>query len=68
MILNVGKRENRGKEYAVRLKRIMAEATRTLVKIYQPDILIIEGGATAYSIIQNLNGTTWNLKRNTLQV
>lgn len=68
MILNVGKRENRGKEYAVRLKRIMAEATRTLVKIHQPDILIIEGGATAYSIIQNLNGTTWNLRRNTLQV
>ena len=54
MILNVGKRENRGKEYAVRLKRIMAEATRTLVKIHQPDILIIEGGATAYSIIQSL--------------
>ena len=49
MILNVGKREN-----PVRLKRIMAEATRTLVKIHQPDILIIEGGATAYSIIQSL--------------
>lgn len=54
IILNVGKRENRGKEYAVRLKRIMAEATKTLVKIHQPDILIIEGGATAYSIIQSL--------------
>lgn len=60
MILSVGKRENKGKIYAMHIKHAMAEATKALVDEYRPDILVIEGGATAYSIIQNLKW--YNLK------
>lgn len=54
IIISIGKKENKGKEYAIRLRHTMAEATKALINLKCPDILVIEGGATAYAIIENL--------------
>ena len=55
--LTIGNKENGGPQCALRLRKIMAEAVKRLVDANQPELLIIEGGATAYSIIKELG---WN--------
>ena len=55
--LTIGNKENGGPQCALRLRKIMAEAVKRLVDTCQPELLIIEGGATAYSIIKELG---WN--------
>ncbi len=46
-----------GKDFAVRLRNTMSEAVENLVKTEIPQELIIEGGATAFAI---LNALEWN--------
>lgn len=43
-----------GKDYAVRLRTVMAQAAQTLVAYAQPQQLIIEGGATAWATLHAL--------------
>lgn len=63
LIIGIGQRENGGKVCALRLKTIMAEATLHLVNTAKPDLLIIEGGATAYSTLRRLNWGVFQLHR-----
>lgn len=62
LAISVGHRENGGLQCALRLKKIMAEAVGQLVKTHKPELIIIEGGATAYSIIKRLNWNKFSLK------
>lgn len=63
IIISIGTKENGGKECAVRLRKVMAEATCNLVGDKQPDLIIIEGGATAYAILSSIGWNSFNLKR-----
>jgi len=63
IIVSVGKKENGGKDCAIRLRSIMAEATKQLVAAEQPGLMIIEGGATAYAILSNIGWKYFKLKR-----
>ena len=52
-----------GKDYAVRLRRIMAEATSALVAARRPRDIIIEGGATAFAILDKLGWRTFTVRK-----
>lgn len=54
IIIGIGAKKNGGKQCAIRLKAIMADAVAQLTKLKEPSLLIIEGGATAYSIISRI--------------
>ncbi len=53
-VLTIGYPSTGGKSFALRLRATMAEVTEALVKEACPDELIIEGGATAFSILKRL--------------
>lgn len=57
MIMRIGEHEFKGVEYAQRLKRVMALATEALIRTKKTSLLIIEGGATAFAILEQLK---WN--------
>lgn len=61
-VISIGQSENKGAAYALRLKNIMAETVRCSVAIRQPEMLIIEGGATAFAVIQALGWNTFMMK------
>ena len=61
-VITIGKQENKGAGYAVRLKGIMAEAVRRSVEASLPEMIIIEGGATAFAVIQALGWNTFGIK------
>mgnify|MGYP004642059131 FL=1 len=54
-IIQVGNHELKGAEYARRLRRVMACATKKLVEKAIPDYLIIEGGATAFAALSSIS-------------
>lgn len=62
IIIGIGDKENGGKDCAIRLRNIMAEATQRLVEGAQPELMIIEGGATAYAILSNIGWKSFKLK------
>lgn len=62
IIIGIGDKENGGKDCAIRLRGIMAEATQRLVEEAQPELMIIEGGATAYAILSNISWNSFKLK------
>ncbi|MCD8296435.1 MAG: four-carbon acid sugar kinase family protein [Prevotella sp.] len=62
IILTIGQRENAGSEYAVRLRIVMADVVRQLVALQQPDLMIIEGGATAFACLNDLGWDRFVLK------
>lgn len=57
MIMRIGEHEFKGVEYAQRLKRVMALATEALINTKNTSLLIIEGGATAFAILEQMK---WN--------
>ncbi len=61
-IMQVGKHEFKGTEYAVRLRETMGIATKELIDAHSPKYLIIEGGATAFSILNHLKWNNFELK------
>lgn len=61
LILSIHHLSKGGKPFASRLKDVMAKATSALVMAGPPQELIIEGGATAYSILNTLNWTSFQL-------
>lgn len=55
VVLTIGDKEVRqGKAAAVYLRTAMAETTCALLSAHMPDELVIEGGATAFAIMQQL--------------
>ncbi len=50
-----------GREAAVHLRQTMAHAVKTLTDVRIPDNLIIEGGATAYSILSTLGWDSFKI-------
>ena len=54
LILTIPYRHRTGKEVAIYLRETMGEVIRRLVAVYPPQELIIEGGATAWQILQQL--------------
>lgn len=61
VVLAINRPAKGGKEYAVRLRNIMAEAVYTLVKSHTPQELLIEGGATAFAVLNKLKWTDFRL-------
>ena len=61
LILTIGRPSKGGKEFALRLRAEMADATARLVHLSAPDELIIEGGATAFAILKQLGWTRFEV-------
>lgn len=62
LIVGIGRKENMGPAYASRLRLTMADVAATLVGRGSPDIMAIEGGATAYAIMQRLGWHSLTLR------
>lgn len=60
-ILSIGHPPHEGKEFAVRLRNIITEATTTLIETAMPQELVIEGGATAFGILEKLKWNNFNI-------
>lgn len=61
LLLTIGHPSEGGKEFALRLRSTMASVVTGLVKSALPQELIIEGGATAFSILNQLNWQSFQL-------
>lgn len=61
MILAVNHHHRTGREVAVYLRGLMADVVASLVEIRSPKELIIEGGATAYSILRRLSSRSFTV-------
>ncbi|MDD7335989.1 MAG: four-carbon acid sugar kinase family protein [Prevotella sp.] len=61
LIVHVGKRPQGGSSVAVALKGIMADVACRLTDVHRPSLLIVEGGATAYAILQQLGWTDFSM-------
>lgn len=62
LVITIKTKKNYGPQYAVRLRHIMAEAVSILCKYHTPKQIIIEGGSTAYSIINHIGWKDFRLK------
>ena len=63
LILTVPHTHRTGKAVAVHLRTVMAEMTKRLIARHHPDQLIIEGGATAWAILNALGWTQLDIVR-----
>lgn len=63
VVITINHPSTGGKDYAVRLRRIMAEATSALVAARCPRHIIIEGGATAFAILDRLGWRTFSVRK-----
>lgn len=63
IILTIGRKAHGGKEYAVRLRESMATAVKHLITFHCPQSLIIEGGATAFSILNALGWQQFEIEQ-----
>lgn len=65
MAIRIPQPSKGGKDYAIRLRNTMAKVTAKLVKekAAAPFHLMIEGGATAYAIIQRLGWNSFSIER-----
>ncbi len=57
MLLHIDHAPRQGNEFAARLRSVMAGAVTSLFDVHIPHELIIEGGATAFAILQMLGWT-----------
>lgn len=62
-ILRVGDHKVKGAEYARRIRCVMACAVERMIKETAPDRLIIEGGATAFSVLSALGWGEFEVSR-----
>lgn len=63
LILTIPHRHRTGKATAIHLRTIMAQKAKALVAIHRPDHIIIEGGATAWAVLQALGWTQFEILR-----
>ena len=61
LVMKIGHEATGGREYAMRLRSLMSEATCTLVGDHRPDLLVIEGGATAFATLKALGWDTFTI-------
>ncbi len=61
MILTIGYPSKGGKDFALRLRSTLAEVVAALVESACPEELVIEGGATAFSILKQLGWKRFRL-------
>jgi len=61
IVVSINQPPKEGKEYAVRLRCIMAKITKYLIDSQTPQELIIEGGATAFAILNELGWFNFRL-------
>ncbi|MGN0221380.1 MAG: four-carbon acid sugar kinase family protein [Prevotella sp.] len=62
MVMGIGDYGNFGAAYALRLKKVMAQAVYTLIMQHPSQLLLIEGGATAFAILSKLRWTTFSVE------
>lgn len=62
-ILRIGQEPVTDKAYAIRLKETMARLTSRMIQEEIPRQMIIEGGATAYSILKTLGWQLFTIKK-----
>lgn len=62
LIITIGHPPKTGKAFADRLKQILTRASAVLLSTRTPSYLIIEGGATAFSILQQLGYNEFTVK------
>lgn len=63
LILQINHPPQEGREVAVRLRQVMGKAVLSLLSERYPQELIIEGGATAYSILELLGWKSFTVKQ-----
>lgn len=63
LIIKVGHPSQGGQDFALRIKHLFAIVAKRLIEQHQPNLLIIEGGATAFAIIQELGWHNLMVKR-----
>ena len=65
MAIRIAQPSEGGKPYAIRLREVMATAATQLIKTKTaaPLHLVVEGGATAYAIIQHLGWNVFSIER-----
>ncbi len=63
LILRVGEHKVKGAEYARRIRGVMASAVKRMIKEAAPDRLMIEGGATAFSVLSALGWAEFEVSR-----
>ena len=61
LVVGIGDYGNYGAAYALRLKDLMAQAVQALVIQHPPQLLLIEGGATAFAILSKLRWNTFTV-------
>lgn len=61
IVITVGQPSTGGKSYAVRLRRLMADAVSRLEATTPPATIIIEGGATAFAVLQRLGWQSFSV-------
>lgn len=57
MVLTIGYPSKGGKEFALRLRTVLAEVAGALIAEECPEELVVEGGATAFTLLKQLG---WN--------
>lgn len=63
VVIKIGHKATGGKEYAVRLRGIMAKAVARLINTASPELLVIEGGATAFAALKETGWNCFNVKK-----
>jgi uncharacterized protein YgbK (DUF1537 family) len=61
MVLTIGYPSQGGKAFAERLRAVQAQVVKELLATQLPRELVIEGGATAFAILQQLGWTSYLL-------
>lgn len=62
-ILRVGEHNVKGAEYAIRIRNVMAMAAKEMTRKAMPHFLVIEGGATAFSVLERIGWTSFTVAR-----
>lgn len=62
-IIKIGHKATGGKEYATRLRATMSHAVTMLTGIERPALLVIEGGATAFAALKELQWNEFTVKK-----
>jgi len=61
IVISINQPPKESKDVAIRLKKILAEATTSLINSLHPEELILEGGATAFAVLNKLGWHNFQL-------
>jgi len=63
VIMAIGHKATGGKDYAIRLREVMATAVCSMADVHKPDLLVIEGGATAFALLDKLGWHQFTIEK-----